>query len=434
MLDILKYFQYVKNSNMKNIEGVDTNKLTKSNVDDLYNPSAIEEGLFIQKDLSSDLNSIVPTINNKEGINNNENIINKYVKKKDKKQQNYINKKLCNIQKNNNNQINKKTNIYTEEKSIYKPSKRPIRKMYKLCNNVNKTTCRKSKYQFKRYQSTNTSKNSLDPTELYLKEVSKTPLLTKEEEVMFAKMAKKGDQSAFEKMIKSNLRLVIRIARKYIQSGMPILDLIEEGNLGLIKAVEKFDPDKGFRFSTYGAFWIQQNIENAIMTQNRTIKIPVHVAKKLYSCLKKSREISKNLSRKPSSKELARNLNYAHKEIEAMMILNEKIVSLDTPVSDEINKPILDTLGNESSNPINEILHKNLQSTINDWLDNLSPNQKQVIQRRFGLNEHEPTTLEKTGEEVGLTRERVRQLQNDALKILKKNILKDGENSNNLLN
>lgn len=274
---------------------------------------------------------------------------------------------------------------------------------------------------------------SPDPTDLYLKEVGIAPLLTKEEEVYYARLAQKGDDSARKRMIESNLRLVIKIARRYLRSGMPILDLIEEGNLGLMRAVEKFDPERGFRFSTYGAWWIQQTIERAIMSQNRTIRLPVHVVKKLNSYLRTTRELAKDLDHEPTAKEIAEKMNKPSDDIEKMMSWNERVVSIDSPISEEMNKPLLDTISNHSDDPASETFHHNLQQHINDWLDQLTKSQRAVIERRFGLNDHEPTTLEQTGLDIGLTRERVRQLQSEALKSLKEIIERNGADFNTLV-
>lgn len=274
---------------------------------------------------------------------------------------------------------------------------------------------------------------SPDPTDLYLKEVGIAPLLTKEEEVYFARLAQKGDESARRRMIESNLRLVIKIARRYLRSGMPILDLIEEGNLGLMRAVEKFDPERGFRFSTYGAWWIQQTIERAIMSQNRTIRLPVHVVKKLNSFLRTTRELAKDLDHEPTAKEVAAKMNKPSEDIEKMMSWNERVVSIDSPISDEMNKPLLDTISNHCHDPASETFHYNLQQHINTWLEQLTKSQRAVIERRFGLNDYEPTTLEQTGLDIGLTRERVRQLQSEALKSLKEIIGKNGTDFNTLV-
>lgn len=274
---------------------------------------------------------------------------------------------------------------------------------------------------------------SPDPTDIYLKEIGATPLLSKEEEIYYSRLVLQGDLKAKKRMIESNLRLVVKIARRYIRSGMPILDLIAEGNIGLIRAVEKFNPELGFRFSTYGAWWIQQTIERAIMSQNRTIRLPVHIVKKLNTCLRASRDLAKELDHEPTADEIANKLKKDSTEVESILALNERIISIDTPVSDEINRPIVDIIGGCIDGPEDQVIHKNLQKNIVEWLAKLSTMQRAVVERRFGLNEFEPTTLEQTGKEIGLTRERVRQLQSEALKSLKNFIESLGEDFDTLI-
>ena len=275
---------------------------------------------------------------------------------------------------------------------------------------------------------------SPDPTDLYLKEVGIAPLLSKEEEVYYGRLALKGDKAARKRMIESNLRLVVKIAKRYVQSGMPILDLIEEGNIGLMRAVEKFDPERGFRFSTYGAWWIQQTIERAIMSQNRTIRLPVHMVKKLNSMLRTSRELAKNLDHEPTHEEIADRLKQSSNNVEKMLLLNERVVSIDGPISDDINKPLVDTLSSSISNdPAEIVFDQNIKQIINKWLQKLTKNQRAVIEHRFGLNNHETATLEQTGENVGLTRERVRQLQTESIRLLKEIFQQNGIDSHTLL-
>ncbi len=273
---------------------------------------------------------------------------------------------------------------------------------------------------------------SKDPTDIYLREVGIAPLLTKEEEIYYSRLSKQGDLHARKKMIESNLRLVIKIARKYLRSGMAILDLIEEGNLGLMRAVEKFDPERGFRFSTYSAWWIQQTIERAIMSQNRTIRLPVHVMKKLNSCLRTRHELGKQMNHEPTADEIAIKLSKSEKEVENTLCLNEKIISIDAPISDNINKSLLDTVGNDLLDPAKIASKHALKETISNWLSKLTATQKSVVELRFGLNDGEPNTLEQTGQEIGLTRERVRQLQTEALKALKIIIEEQGIDFNSL--
>ncbi len=257
--------------------------------------------------------------------------------------------------------------------------------------------------------------------------------MNKEEEIYYGRLAKLGDESARRRMIESNLRLVVKIARRYVRSGMPILDLIEEGNIGLMRAVEKFDPERGFRFSTYSAWWIQQTIERAIMSQTRTIRLPVHMVKRLNTCLRASRTLAKNQDHEPTFEEIAKAWGQSIGEVEKMMALNEKVISIDMPISEDVNKPILNTIGQEEDDPFIYMSRYKLQKNIEKWLSDLSPKQRAVIEHRFGLNDQEPMTLDQTGNKIGLTRERVRQLQAEALKLLKIEIEKQGSNLNSLL-
>jgi len=285
------------------------------------------------------------------------------------------------------------------------------------------------------YQEKQKSSENADLIEKYYKEIRKSPLLTKEEEVLYARRVQKGDNEARHIMIKSNLRLVVKIAKRYIKSGIPILDLIEEGNLGLMRAVEKFDPEKGFRFSTYGAWWIQQTIERAIMNQSRTVRVPIHVVKKVNACLRKSRELTHQLDHEPKSIDIAKAMEKDPEEIEKMMCLNEKTISVDSPLFNGIERPLLDTLADQQNHdPLDKFACIDLTHHMNRWLDNLSPRLREVVIRRYGLQGHDATTLDQTGLEIGLTRERVRQLQTEALKQLKRLIEKDGESEQTLLN
>jgi len=276
--------------------------------------------------------------------------------------------------------------------------------------------------------------STLDATDIYLREIGGSPLLSKEEEIYYSRLARKGDESARKRMIESNLRLVVKIARRYIRSGMAILDLIEEGNIGLMRAVEKFDPERGFRFSTYGAWWIQQTIERAIMNQTRTIRLPVHMVKRLNGCLRTSRNLAKNLDHEPTIDEIAAAWGETTLEVEKMLSLNERVVSIDTPISEEVNKPLVDTIGHEADDPLKHLSQDKLRKNLEHWLSQLNPKQKAVVERRFGLNGSEPLTLDQTGVEIGLTRERVRQLQTEALKCLRAIIEQQGNDLETLLN
>lgn len=260
----------------------------------------------------------------------------------------------------------------------------------------------------------------VDPTQIYLREIGASKLLTAEQEVHYARLAQLGDLKARNQMIQCNLRLVVKIARRYLNRGLTLLDLIEEGNLGLIRAVEKFDPERGFRFSTYATWWIRQNIERALMNQTRTIRLPIHVIKELNTYLRKSREIAQSIENEPTYEDIATALNIAPDDVNKLLRLNEKTLSLDTPMGEESEKPLLEALAdNESEEPANEHETNNLYQRLNDCLENLNEKQRSILAQRFGLYGHEEATLEEVGKKVGLTRERVRQIQVEALKHLR---------------
>ncbi|OGV43994.1 MAG: RNA polymerase sigma factor RpoS [Legionellales bacterium RIFCSPHIGHO2_12_FULL_42_9] len=261
----------------------------------------------------------------------------------------------------------------------------------------------------------------MDATQLYLSEIGFSPLLTAEEETYYARLAKIGDVQARKRMIESNLRLVVKISRRYLNRGLPLLDLIEEGNLGLMKSVEKFDPERGFRFSTYATWWIRQTIERAIMNQTRTIRLPIHVVKELNIYLRAARFLTQKLDHEPSMEEIAEQVDKPLEEVEKMLGFNDKITSVDVPIGyDDNNKSLLETIADENSvNPAELLTDANLRSHVENLLDKLTENQRQVIARRFGLHGYDKSTLEEVGEEINLTRERVRQIQVEALKTLR---------------
>jgi RNA polymerase nonessential primary-like sigma factor len=261
---------------------------------------------------------------------------------------------------------------------------------------------------------------NLDATQLYLGEIGFSPLLTAEEEVYFARRSLKGCEASRKRMIVSNLRLVVKIARRYNNRGLALLDLIEEGNLGLIRAVEKFDPERGFRFSTYTTWWIRQTIERAIMNQTRTIRLPIHVVKELNVYLRASRELSQKLDHEPTAEEIALALDKPVEDVTKMLRLNERITSVDTPIGGESDKALLDIIADEKEFSPEETLQDNdIKGNIVTWLEELNPKQREVLARRFGLLGYEPSTLEDVGAEIGLTRERVRQIQVEALRRLR---------------
>lgn len=270
---------------------------------------------------------------------------------------------------------------------------------------------------------------SNDPTHLYLKEIGFSPLLSAEEEVYYGRLAIKGDQKARQRMIESNLRLVVKIARKYYNRGMEFSDLIEEGNLGLLRAVDKFDPERGFRFSTYATWWIRQTIERAIMNQSRTIRLPIHVLRELNACLTTARKLMQEQDREPTYGEIAQALDKSIDDVKEMMHLNEKVVSLDIQVGNEGSqtKSLVEALPDKSTIDPEEALYtERFNESLEACLEELSDKQREVLCRRFGLGGFERQTLEEVGEAVGLTRERVRQIQMGALKTLRDILLKKG--------
>ncbi|OEC44049.1 RNA polymerase sigma factor RpoS [Aeromonas sp. DNP9] len=267
----------------------------------------------------------------------------------------------------------------------------------------------------------------MDATQLYLGEIGFSPLLTAEEEVYYARRALRGDKAARKRMIESNLRLVVKIARRYNNRGLVLLDLIEEGNLGLIRAVEKFDPERGFRFSTYATWWIRQTIERAIMNQTRTIRLPIHVVKELNVYLRTARELSHRLDHEPTAEDIAFALDRSVDDVNRMLKLNEKITSVDTPIGGDRDKALLDVLSDERGmGPELESQEDDMRSSIVHWLEELNPKQREVLARRFGLLGYEPATLEDVGAEIGLTRERVRQIQVEGLRRLREILLSQG--------
>lgn len=276
-------------------------------------------------------------------------------------------------------------------------------------------------------ESEDTYQKNLDATQLYLNEIGFSPLLSAEEEVYFARKALKGDESARKRMIESNLRLVVKISRRYVNRGLALLDLIEEGNLGLIRAVEKFDPERGFRFSTYATWWIRQTIERAIMNQTRTIRLPIHVVKELNVYLRAARELSQKLDHEPSPEEIAQLLDKPVEDVEKMLALNERVTSMDVAVGPSSDKTVVDTVPDQQvSDPVQLLQDSDLSASLNSWLDELCEKQREVVARRFGLRGHETSTLEEVGREIGLTRERVRQIQVEALRRLRDILEKQG--------
>lgn len=260
-----------------------------------------------------------------------------------------------------------------------------------------------------------------DPTRIYLSEIEGSKLLTAEEEVTYARLSQKGDEAARDKMIECNLRLVVKIARRYMNRGLPLLDLIEEGNLGLIRAVEKFDPERGFRFSTYATWWIRQTIERGLMNQTRTIRLPIHVVKELNTYLRAARTITQNQKHEATSEEIAEMLDKPLKDVERILKLKDRVGSIDVQMGDDSERSLLDVVPDEDGlDPESFLQDENIAQHIDTWLDDLESKQKEVVLRRFGLRNYPRGTLEEVGLELGVTRERVRQIQMDALKRLRR--------------
>lgn len=277
------------------------------------------------------------------------------------------------------------------------------------------------------YAAGDISEGQADAMRLYLSEIGFSQLLTAEEEVHYARLAQKGEISARQRMIECNLRLVVKIARRYMNRGLALLDLIEEGNLGLIRAVEKFDPERGFRFSTYATWWIRQTIERAIMNQTRTIRLPIHVVKEINVYLRAARKLAQTLDHEPSAEEIAELLDKPIDNVKRMLGLNERVTSVDTPYGKDADKPLLDTIPDEVTlDPSVRLQNDGLNANIDAWLDKLNEKQREVVERRFGLHGYENSTLEQVANELGVTRERVRQIQMDALKRLRVILEKDG--------
>ena len=270
-----------------------------------------------------------------------------------------------------------------------------------------------------------------DPTRIYLSEIGYSPLLSAEEEVYYARLSQRGDRKARQRMIESNLRLVVKIARHYINRGLQLLDLIEEGNLGLIHAVEKYDPERGFRFSTYATWWIRQTIERALMNQTRTVRLPIHIVKQINSYVRAARSLAQQLDHEPSLEEVARVMQKSATEVEKMMSLYEREVSIDSAGAQD--RTLLDTLQDESWSDPSEILQdEEVTGFIDEWLQELNDKQREVVEFRFGLHGHDAATLEEVGDRIGVTRERVRQIQVEALQRLRKMMERCGTSADTL--
>jgi len=251
---------------------------------------------------------------------------------------------------------------------------------------------------------------------LYLREISKTDLLTPAEEVKLAAKIKRGDKKARTHMIKANLRLVVKIAQDYSGYGLPLADLISEGNIGLMKAVERFDPKKGGKLSTYAAWWIKQSIKRALANQSKTIRLPVHMVDKISKMRRISTMLAESLGRDPTDDELAEELGLQRRKLAMLKQASQRPTSLDAPINDGEATQFSEIIGDErAESPFQMLADKNMFTQLDGLLDVLDDRERRIIDERFGLNGKKPMTLEDVGREFGVTRERIRQLQNVAL-------------------
>lgn len=315
-----------------------------------------------------------------------------------------------------------------------KPTKKTIAKGNKKMEKAKekaKDTAKTEEQLFNKAKKTRgrkrTGATSHDPTQLYLSEIGFAPLLNAKDEIRLGRLALKGDQDARRQMIESNLRLVVKIARRYLNRGLPFLDLIEEGNLGLMHSIEKYDPDRGFRFSTYATWWIRQTIERAIMNQSRTIRLPIHVVKELNTYLRVARDLTQELDHEPTCEEIAEMVDKPIETIQQMLELNKDVTSIDVPITSNTDRSVADTIPDEDNvDPVDFLQSIDMEAHLDQWLDSLPEKLREIVLRRFGLRGHERATLEEVGKAVDLTRERVRQLQLEALEMLRDIMHKDG--------
>jgi len=279
------------------------------------------------------------------------------------------------------------------------------------------------------------SATSHDATSLYLGDIGFSDLLTADEEKKYARRIREGDESARHRMIESNLRLVVKIARRYLNRGLPLLDLIEEGNLGLMHAVTKFDPERGFRFSTYATWWIRQSIERAIMNQSRTVRLPIHILKEINSVLRAVRFLRQANGTQPTAAEIAKHIDRDAADVERLLGLHERVTIGSTgPAGSEDERGLLEAIpAATAEEPAECAQNEGVHKILDHWVWKLSRKQRAVVERRFGLHGYRRLTLEEIGCEIGVTRERVRQIQIEALKNLKSMLESHGIDSRSVL-
>ena len=273
-----------------------------------------------------------------------------------------------------------------------------------------------------------------DVTQHYLNEIGAKPLFTPQEEYDWSCRARSGEFAARQKMIEHNLRLVVNIAKHYLNRGIPLLDLIEEGNLGLIHAIEKFDPERGFRFSTYATWWIRQSIERAIMNQSRTIRLPVHVVKEINLVLRAFRHLELANGREIRLEQIAHLIDRSVADVRRVLALNEHIASLDAPLEIDPSHTVADAIADDNAlDPESLLQSSEVDHLVSHWVEQLPEKQRRVLKRRYGLGGGETSTLEEVAVDLNLTRERVRQIQNEALDQLRRVIKRGGVTRDNLL-
>ncbi|MDN5752662.1 MAG: RNA polymerase sigma factor RpoS [Nitrosospira sp.] len=266
-----------------------------------------------------------------------------------------------------------------------------------------------------------------DVTQIYFNEIGRNALLSAKEEAVLTRLVKQNDLGARQKMIECNLRLVVNIAKHYTNHGVALLDLIEEGNMGMMHALDKFDPERGFRFSTYATWWIRQNIERCIMNQSRTIRLPVHVIKDLNIVLQAARHLEAHSGKEPKADDVAHLLGRPVKEVQRMLSLNMSMMSLDAPLDVDPSLSIGDVMADDPTLGPDLMLEKSeIKHRVQEWLNRLSDKQRCIIEQRYGLNGDDAQTLEQLAKRLELTRERVRQIQLEALQTLRVMLRNDG--------